>query len=120
MGGWADACGGIGSGRAGPGCGRAMFSPGRELGAGAAAAAAGIGGPGRGGGGRAACGAAAAVAGGGTAWLKKVIWAARREVLEGGRPAPWCGGRAYRDISVGRMAGLRLVSQRAGSSCRHQ
>jgi hypothetical protein len=93
-----------------------MFSPGREIGAGAAAAAAEIGGGG--GGGKAACEAAAAGACGGAAGLKRMIWAARRVVLEGGRPAPWCGGRAYRDMSVGRMAGLRSASQRAGSSCR--
>jgi hypothetical protein len=61
---------------------------------------------------------AAAGAGGGADGLKRVIWAARRVVLEGGRPAPWFGGRAYRDMSVGRMAGLRSASQRAGSSCR--
>ena len=73
---------------------------------------------GGGGGGRAACGAAAAGAGGGAAGLRKMIWAARREVLEGGRPAPWCCGRAYRDMSVGWMAGLRSVSQRTGFSCR--
>ncbi len=92
-----------------------MFSQGRGIGTGTAAAATGIGGGGGGGG--AACGAAAAGAGGGGAGLKRMIWAARREVLEGGRPAPLRGGRAYRDMSVGRMAGLRSASQRAGSSC---
>ena len=50
--------------------------------------------------------------------MKRVIWVARRVVLEGGRPAPWCCGRAYRDRSVGRMAGFRSASQSAGSSCR--
>ncbi len=117
-GGWADDCGGIGREGAGPGCGRAMFSPGRGIGTGAAAAATGIAGGGGGGGGGAACGAAAAGASGGAAGLNRMIWAARRVVLEGDRPVPWCGGRAYRDMSVGKMAGLRSASQRAGSSCR--
>jgi hypothetical protein len=33
--------------------------------------------------------------------LKRMIWAARRDVLEGGRPAQRCGGGAYRDMGVG-------------------
>ena len=36
--------------------------------------------------------------GGGAAGLKRAIWAARREVAEGGKQAPWFGGGAYRAI----------------------
>ncbi len=39
--------------------------------------------------------------------MKRMIWVARREVLEGGRPAPRCGGRAYRDMSDGKIGGCR-------------
>jgi hypothetical protein len=35
--------------------------------------------------------------------LKRMIWAARRDGVERGRPAPECGGRAYNDVSDGKM-----------------
>jgi hypothetical protein len=42
-------------------------------------------------------------AGGGAAELKRMIWAARREVSEGDRQAPRCSVGAYRDTGVGKI-----------------
>ncbi len=54
--------------------------------------------------------------------MKRMIWAARRVVLEGGRPAPWCGGQGHErrkdgGVEVGFPEGGVLL--RASEFCAH-